>query len=68
MSGATFWLGVAMDSGLSVRWGKIGTNGTIKHFALGKCRNNNPVLELKDRILGKLKKGYDIMPHETVLP
>lgn len=67
-SGGKFWLGVAMESGISVRWGKSGTNGTVKHIPLSQCEQGNPVLELKTRILSKLNKGYDIIPHETVLP
>jgi predicted DNA-binding WGR domain protein len=67
-SGGKFWLGVAMETGISVRWGKTGTNGTVKHIPLSQCYADNPVLELKTRILSKLNKGYDIIPHETVLP
>lgn len=67
-SGGKFWLGVAMETGVSVRWGKLGTNGTVKHIPLSRCEKGNPVLELKARILSKLHKGYDIIPHETVLP
>ncbi len=67
-SGGKFWLGVAMETGISVRWGKTGTNGTVKHIPLSQCAQGNPVRELKTRILSKLAKGYDIIPHETVLP
>jgi hypothetical protein len=68
VSGGKFWLGVAMENGLSIRWGKMGTQGTLKHFALGQCKRNNPVLELKHRFMGKINNGYAIIPHETKLP
>jgi predicted DNA-binding WGR domain protein len=67
-SGGKFWLGVAMETGISVRWGKLGTNGTVKHIPLSQCRARNPSLELKRRILQKLDSGYDVIPHETILP
>ncbi|MDL2313821.1 hypothetical protein LJC36_02445 [Desulfovibrio sp. OttesenSCG-928-C14] len=53
---------------LSIRWGKLGSNGTLKRIPLAKCQDQNPVLELKNRSCGKLAKGYDLIPHETVLP
>ena len=67
-SGGKFWLGVAMETGVSVRWGKQGTNGTVKHIPLSECDKGNPVLELKNRVMSKIKKGYDLIPHETTLP
>lgn len=67
-SGGKFWLGVAMEIGVSVRWGKLGTNGTVKHIAIDQCKNKNPVLELKHRLLSKMSTGYTIIPHETVVP
>lgn len=45
VSGGKFWLGVAMENGLSVRWGKMGTQGTLKHFPLDRCKNKSPLLE-----------------------
>lgn len=68
VSGGKFWLGVAMENGLSIRWGKMGTQGTLKYFPLERCKNKNPVLELKHRFMGKMNSGYNIMPHETKLP
>jgi len=67
-SGGKFWLGVAMENGLSVRWGKMGTPGTLKHFPLDRCKNKNPVLELKYRFMSKINNGYTIMQHQTKLP
>lgn len=67
-AGGKFWLGVAMESGLSIRWGRAGTAGTVKHFPLAKCKDHNPVLELKHRFMGKINKGYNIIPHETKVP
>lgn len=68
VSGGKFWLGVAMENGLSIRWGKMGTQGTLKHFPLQSCKHNNPVLELKNRFARKIKDGYTIIQHETKLP
>ena len=67
-SGGKFWLGVAMETGVSVRWGKLGTQGTVKHFPLTHCFDGDPSQELKRRVLEKINKGYDIIPHETILP
>lgn len=67
-SGGKFWLGVAMETGISVRWGKSGTQGTVKHIPIVQCKNNNPVLELKHRFMSKMNNGYSIIQHETKIP
>ena len=67
-SGGKFWLGVVMESGVSIRWGRAGTAGTVKHFPLAQCKNNNPLLELKDRFMSKIGKGYNLNPHDTRIP
>lgn len=67
-SGGKFWIGAATESGITIRWGKYGTAGTTKHIPLTQCKQNNSVLELKTRSLGKIAKGYDILPHDTQLP
>ena len=67
-SGGKFWLGVAMDSGVSLCWGKLGSRGSRKHIPIEQCLHKNPVLELKGRVLDKLNNGYDLIPHETTLP
>ena len=68
VSGGKFWLGVAMENGISFRWGKLGTNGTVKHFPITQCKSKNPVLELKHRFMSKMNNGYNIVPHETKIP
>lgn len=40
----------------------------MKTIPREKCENNNPVLELRERALDKLGKGYDLIPNETKLP
>lgn len=67
-SGGKFWNGVAISTGLNLTWGKSGSNGTTQHLILAKCKHLNPVLELKERIIRKLNKGYGIMPYKTFLP
>ena len=67
-SGGKFWLGVPMESGVSIRWGKLGTRGTVKHIARSKCRDRNVARELLSRVLEKLHHGYNLIPYETVLP
>ena len=57
-----------METGISVRWGKLGVNGTVKHIPITQCKNKNPVLELKHRLQNKMNNGYNIIPHETVVP
>jgi len=57
-----------MEIGLSMRWGKLTSQGQVKHITLKACRQHNAVLELKHRALEKLAKGYVIDPHRTVLP
>lgn len=68
VSGGKFWLGVAMENGLSVRWGKMGAQGTLKHFPLDRCKNKNPLLELKRRFISKMNSGYNLNLQETRLP
>jgi len=67
-SGGKFWNGVAISTGLSLNWGKCGSKGTSLHLMLAQCKNLNPVLELKERIIKKINKGYSILPHKTFLP
>ena len=67
-SGGKFWLGVAMETGISVRWGKLGSNGTVKHIPAVQCKSSNPALELKNRLMNKMDNGYTIIPHETIVP
>ncbi|MDL2267826.1 hypothetical protein LJC46_07570 [Desulfovibrio sp. OttesenSCG-928-G15] len=57
-----------MENGTAIRWGKGGTQGAIKHIPQSRCHRNNPVLELKRRFLEKIRKGYTLIPHETILP
>ena len=66
-SGGKFWLGLITPDGVSLRWGKAGTAGTAKFIPCGECRRSNPALELKDRALDKLGKGYRLVPHNTKL-
>lgn len=68
VSGGKFWLGVAMEKGLSVRWGKTGTQGSLKHFPLDRCKNKNPLLEPKRRFMSKMNSGYNLNLQETRLP
>ena len=67
-TGGKFWLGAPLETGVSIRWGKLGAQGTVRHIPTRSCLRQNPVLELKKRILQKLHNGYDIIPHETALP
>ena len=67
-SGGKFWKASAIAEKLVIWWGRIGTAGNRKDFLKEQCRQNNPVLELKDRTLSKLAKGYDLIPTETQLP
>ena len=68
VSGGKFWLGVAIENGLSVRWGKTGTQGTLKHFPLDRCKNKNPLQELKRRFMSKMNSSYNLNLQETRLP
>jgi hypothetical protein len=67
-TGGKVWLGTALETGVSIRWGKPGAKGAVKYIPGMRCRKRNPVLELLNRTLQKLREGYDIVPHETVLP
>lgn len=68
VSGGKFWLGVAIENGLSVRWGKTGTQGTLKHIPIKQCKNKNHLLELKRRFMSKMNSGYNLNLQETRLP
>lgn len=67
-SGGKFWKAWVSDTSLHLCWGRRGTAGSKKTLAALHCKNNQPILELKERCLAKLAKGYDIVPHETRLP
>ena len=67
-SGGKFWNGKATATHLRLCWGKIGTQGSTKDIPSSQCVRNNPVMELRERALQKLSKGYDIIPIETKLP
>ena len=66
-SGRKYWYDKAHAWGLSLRWGKAGTSGDNKNIPKSQCSQNNPVLELQNRCLGKLAKAYDLIPSETKL-
>ena len=66
--GGKFWHGSATHDALTLWWGKAGTQGARKCIVKDQCRQGNPVLELRERALRKLAKGYAINQHETKLP
>lgn len=67
-SGGKFWKANATRNTLTLSWGKIGTIGSSKTLNRSECSQNNPVLELRNRALIKLGRGYDIIPAQTRLP
>ena len=67
-SGGKFWMGAVTPKGLALRWGKIGTRGSIKFIQLDQCEKSNPAVELRARVLSKLCKGYQLVPQQTFLP
>ncbi len=67
-SGGKFWMGAITPHGVALRWGKIGTQGSIKFIQLDQCEKSNPAVELKARVLNKLYKGYQLVPDQTFLP
>ncbi len=67
-SGGKFWNGKATAAYLHISWGKLGSTGSVKEIPRNQCVQNNPVLELRERALQKLGKGYDIVPQKTKLP
>lgn len=67
-SGGKFWKATAIAEKLVIWWGRLGTAGSRKDIPKDQCKQNNPVLELRDRALSKLGKGYDIIPTDTKLP
>ena len=67
-SGGKFWIAEAEKTGIAIRWGRVGTAGTLKHIPLSHCEQQNAALELKKRTLSKLRSGYVLTPAETALP
>ena len=67
-NGGKFWMGAITPHGVALRWGKIGTRGSIKFIQLDQCEKSNPAVELKARVLSKLCKGYQLVPQQTFLP
>lgn len=67
-SGGKFWRAQATHEGIIIYWGKTATNGCMKKISRAQCQLKNPVIELQNRALSKLAKGYDIVVNETRLP
>jgi hypothetical protein len=68
-SGGKFWEGSLSINGLNRCWGKLhGGQGASKFIPVENCAKNNPVLELKNRVMEKLRKGYRLVFTKTFLP
>ena len=67
-SGGKFWGATATPQGLSLTWGRSGTTGQRINVAVDQCADHNPVQELLNRALKKLRGGYVLNPNATFIP
>lgn len=58
--GGKFWNGFAQPHGLSIRFGRHGTVGQGRLVEQDRCTNANPVQELMNRALAKIREGYGL--------
>jgi predicted DNA-binding WGR domain protein len=56
--GGKFWKAVAHPNGLALQWGRLNTAGQGRVLDLARCARSNPVQELMDRALAKIREGY----------
>lgn len=67
-SGGKFWGGTVTAQGLAITWGRNQTQGHTQHVTKDKCAHNDPVKELLNRTLTKLREGYILHPHSSYIP
>jgi len=67
-SGGKFWMVHALDTGLNIQWGRYKTKGQQTFIPLNQCTGNSSVREMQKRTVDKLRKGYEILMHESRLP
>lgn len=58
---------MALAGGVSLQWGKAGAKGQHLFIPLANCAGQCSVTELKRRALGKVRQGYRLIPHKSVL-
>lgn len=56
------WIGEAQPRGLKMQFGRTGRAKQARFCELADCCQNNPLLELKNRVTRKLLEGYWIVP------
>ena len=54
--------------GLTLNWGRSGTVGQSINIETRQCANQDPVQELLNRTLKKLREGYTLNHHSTFIP
>lgn len=67
-SGEKIWIAHAFKEGLNIHWSKWGTRGRQKVISINQCAGNSSVLEMQKRTIEKLKKGYEVLLHESRFP
>ena len=61
------WSGMALAGGVSLQWGQAGAKGQHMFIPLANCAGQCSVAELKRRALSKVRQGYRLIPHKSVL-
>ena len=67
-SGGKFWGATATPQGLTLTWGRSGTVGQRVSVDAAQCANRDPVQELLNRTLKKLREGYALDRNSTFIP
>ena len=67
-SGGKFWGATATPQGLVLTWGRNGTVGQRVTVNPAQCVNHDPIQELLNRTLKKLREGYVLDRNSTFIP
>lgn len=67
-AGSKFWGATVTAQGLILNWGRSGTSGQRITVDTAQCANHDPMQELLNRTLKKLREGYALDPNSTFIP
>lgn len=67
-AGSKFWGATVNTQGLTLNWGRSGTVGQRVTVDTAQCANHDPMQELLNRTLKKLREGYTLDPNSTFIP
>ena len=67
-SGGKFWGATVTPQGLVLNWGRANTVGQRVTVDTAQCVNRDPIEEMLNRSIKKLREGYALNPNSTFIP